>query len=707
MTLEQIVTAGQATQLALEHHRSGRYREAEDICRQLLNADPSNFDALHFLGVMAHEFGRHSQAVDLIRQAISVIPADPFAHNNLGAAHGELGGPEIATTHYQRALELRPDFAEAHFNLALALEQQGNRQGAVDHLSKALGLKPDYLAAYSVLGRLLNGQSKLNDAISCLRIALRLLPDSIETINNLGSLFKEQGRLDLAIDYYRRALELAPAEAVAHHNLGVAVKEQGKLGEAIECFHRALMLKPDFAEALWSFHVSHLAVIPGSDDRNPVDRTRFDQHLAELELWFDGDRLTDGYNTVAVQQPFYLAYQEEDNREVMVRYGKLCNRLMSCWQQSQGIKPANLKARGRISVGVVSKHICNHSVWNAILKGWIQHLDIRKFSLHIFYLGSIEDGDTRYARSKVTSFAAGKGGLRQWADCILEQEIEVLIYPEIGMDPLTARLANLRLAPIQAATWGHPETTGLPTIDYYLSAEGFEPRGAEGNYLENLVKLPNLGCCYLPLDVPSEELNFEALGIDWRSPVLICPGTPFKYAPQHDWVFPEIARRLGWCQFVFFTSRVSQMSEFLYQRLSDSFARAGMRYEEFVVSIPWQPLPAFFDIMRRADVYLDTIGFSGFNTAMQAIECGLPIVAREGRFMRGRFASGILKQLGLSELVASSEEEYVDIAVRLVQDLEYHQRIRHDIVESRHVLFDDGVPIRALEEFLMGVTRPC
>ena len=90
---------------------------------------------------------------------------------------------------------------------------------------------------------------------------------------------------------------------------------------------------------------------------------------------------------------------------------------------------------------------------------------------------------------------------------------------------------------------------------------------------------------------------------------------------------------------------------------------------------------------------------------MQAIECGLPIVDREGRFMRGRLASGILQQMGMQELVANNEENYISIAVRLIQESAYHQSVQEEIEAGRQVLFDDIVPIRALEEFLEKVVQ--
>jgi predicted O-linked N-acetylglucosamine transferase (SPINDLY family) len=104
--------------------------------------------------------------------------------------------------------------------------------------------------------------------------------------------------------------------------------------------------------------------------------------------------------------------------------------------------------------------------------------------------------------------------------------------------------------------------------------------------------------------------------------------------------------------------------------------------------------------MQRADVFLDTIGFSGFNTALQAIQCSLPVVTLQGRFLRGRLASGILRRMGLSELVAQDEDQYVALAARLVRDRDYREEMRRRIEANRHLLFEDVAPVRALEDFL-------
>ena len=663
--------------------------------RQVLTVDPSNFDALHLLGVLAHQIGKHRQAIEFISQAIQQNPSNPFVQNNLGEAYRALGRPDEALACYRRALELKPDYAEAHNNLGAVSKEQGRLDEALACYRRALELKPDYATAHSNLGNVFKEQGKLDEALACYRRALNLKPDYAdahsnlgavfqtqgkldealacyrrvlelkpdyaqahsnlgvvfkeqgkldealacnrralelkpdlaETHNNLGNVLQEQGKLDEALacyrralelkpDYamahnnlgnvcqaqgkldealacYRRALELKPDFAMAHNNLGAVFKEQGKLDEALACCRRALELKPDYAEARWAFTMFQLPVICSSDNDARDCRTAFARELAKLDDWFGPDRIKDGFKAVGSQQPFYLAYQEENNRDLLSRYGAICNRLMRHWQQSQGFKPSRTVSAHAIRVGIISAHFRDHSVWNALIKGWLQHLDRSRFELHLFHLGTAQDQETSFANSIAHRFVHGKGSLRQWIEAILDPHLDVLIYPEIGMDPMTVKLASARLAPVQAAAWGHPETTGLPTIDYYLSAEDLEPDNAQDNYTERLVKLPNLSCCYQPLPVIAEDLDLVRLGINPEFPILLCPGTPFKYAPQHDRVLTEIAIKLGQCQFVFFTHRVKGSSELLQQRLKSSFARAGLQYDDYVVSIPWlEALPS-------------------------------------------------------------------------------------------------------------------
>jgi protein O-GlcNAc transferase len=319
-------------------------------------------------------------------------------------------------------------------------------------------------------------------------------------------------------------------------------------------------------------------------------------------------------------------------------------------------------------------------------------------------VGTKQDDETEFAKEHVSFFRQGPLDLRGWVEAILGQHLDVIIYPEVGMDPLTAQLASLRLAPVQVAAWGHPETTGLPTIDYYLSAEGLEPPDAHENYTEQLVRLPHLGCFYESSPVQRQTTDLSSWGIEPNTPLLICPGVPFKYAPRHDGVLVDIALELGHCRFIFFKPRLSNLSEKHHQRLAVALAQKLLDVEDFVTFIPWQDTAGFHGLLERGEVLLDTIGFSGFNTTMQAVECGIPIVTRDGPFMRGRFAAGILKRLDLPALIAHSDDDYVSIAVKLAHDASFRIHLRRHIEQSRQILFEDLAPIRAMETFLRDVT---
>jgi predicted O-linked N-acetylglucosamine transferase (SPINDLY family) len=346
-----------------------------------------------------------------------------------------------------------------------------------------------------------------------------------------------------------------------------------------------------------------------------------------------------------------------------------------------------------------------HSVWDAFVRGWVRLLDPDRFELQLFHVGFKQDAETQSARSRAARFEQGPKTLPEWIALIGSACPEVLLYPEIAMDMTTVKLAGLRLAPVQATSWGHPETSGLPTIDHYLSAQLFEPDGAEENYSERLVRMANLGCWYEERAVDPVSVDLESFGIERGASVFVCPGTPFKYAPQHDWVLPAIARRVPAARFLFFTYRIVELSKKLHRRLQQAFERESLSFEQHVRFLPWLSRPQFYGLMQRADVYLDTIGFSGFNTALQAVECGLPVVTREGRFLRGRLASGILKRLGLGELIGATQAEYVALAERVALDSSYRTELRQRMAAARRVLYEDRAAIRDFEDFLVRAAR--
>jgi len=686
--------------------RLGRGDEAVASYRRALAIDPAFAEAQLRLGEALTALGRPAEAVSALQAALAMDPASAEAHSSLGVALRADGKLDEALAACQRAVALDPALMLARFNVGNMLREKGFLAEAADAYRAAIVIEPGLAEVHNNLGNVLKDMGKPQEALACYQQALVLKPDFADALYNAAQLLRDSGRTVDAIGAFRSVLDARPDMVEAHYDLGNMLKNTGDKAGALACYQKALQIDADYAEARWGYAMSQLPMVAEDDAELARSRAEFAAELSALERWCEARGAEKMARAVGVQQPFYLAYQEEDHRDLLARYGALCTRLMGTWQEAAGLRRAAMVTRAEIRVGIVSAHIRDHSVWNAIVKGWLQRLDRSRFDLRLFHLGRANDVETALAKTMATHYTYGKTDLVEWTQLILSHQLDVLIYPEVGMDPTTAKLASLRLAPVQAASWGHPHTTGLPTIDYFLSADALEPPGAQAHYTERLVRLPGLGCCLEPAKVAPAAVDLAALGMREGVPLLVCAGTPFKYTPRHDAVLAAIARRLGECQFVFFTpARADELMHRLRERMARSFAAAGLDLDAFAVFVPWQSRAQFYGLLAQADVFLDTMGFSGFNTALQAIECGLPVVAWEGRFLRGRLASGILRRMGMDELVADNDAAFVDTAVKLAQDAAWWGGVRERMAAAGAKLYGDAEPVRALEKFFQDAVR--
>jgi protein O-GlcNAc transferase len=690
---------------AMAYHRAGNLAAAAAGYDAVLAQDPANFDALHLLGLITLQSGDPDRAIILLQRAVDVQPEAYPAIHQLGAAFLASGQAKEAEVELLRAAQIAPEYAPVHETLARFFHEQGQLENAASEFEVVARLLPDSAAAHGNLGTALGQLNRHGEAIDCYQRALAIEPHNAVTLFNAATVLVLLNRPLEAIEHCRTLLTLPLPDANAWYQLGLLCYAQGMRVEAQSAFESALLRDPQHAESLWALTIAELPLAYGPGETPTVFRRRFADAIDRLDAWFNADRTPLGPRAVANQQPFYLAFHEVDNVALLTRYGDLCVRLMHSSQPKPAPRSRRSFWRRPTRVAIASKFFYDQSVWTALARGWCSHFDRRRIEVHLLHTGTISDAETAVARSQVNGFQMGLTSFSQWVKAIETLKPDVLLYPEIGMDAMCGKLASMRLAPAQVVSWGHPETTGLPTIDYYLSAELFEPPNASSHYREELVALPNLGTHYEQLSPPAARPHWDALGIDPGVPRLICAGTPYKYFPEHDHILVEIAQRLGRCQFLFFEDVAPLLSRQIKTRLESAFRSGGLEAADFVRFLPRQSRPAFFGLMRECDVYLDTIGFSGFNTAMQAVECGLPIVTLEGKFMRGRLASGVLRRMGMDELAVQDAELYVETAVRLGQDLGYRSDVRRRVSARRGVLFRDIAPVRALEDFLVSIGR--
>jgi predicted O-linked N-acetylglucosamine transferase (SPINDLY family) len=722
---------------AVALHQAGRLGQAAAMYETILRDEPGQFDAAHMLGVVAMQEGRLLDAQRQIEHALTIKPQDPSALINLTAAYLRDGRLELAAARGEETARLAPDSLDAMINYGTALHQLGRYRDAIVPLEAAHAMNSRSTVVCNLLGSCLLKTGDARRAVGIFEAATVVAPLDADSWANLSAALNTVSEYDRAKECADRAVSLGRDSSNVLFAQAEALFDLGKIEESVAAYEKAVELNPSvtvlcgISRALITSgrpddamtYLRRALEIDGSNPfvrllkavsvlkpiystKSEIDDSRiaFRLALTELQSWHASTPAKDAYVAVGAAQPFFAAYQPYNNKDLLSHHGAVCVEWMKTLPRTYSRERPTGSRTGGFRVGIVSAHVRDQSVWNAILKGWVHQFDKSKFDVYLFKLDAARDQETALAKSQVQFFDDTPKSLIDWADAISDADLDALIYDEVGMDPLTLQLASMRLAPMQAATWGHPETSGLSTMDFYLSSEDLEPPNAQDNYSEQLVLLPHMGVYVEPLKPKSQDPDLRMLGLPREEPLLLCPGTPFKYSPLHDWIWIEIARGLkaiGRGRMVFFSNSAGTMHLQLSSRLRDSFARAGIDFNAHVCIIPFLDRPVYFGLMQRAALMLDTLDFSGFNTAMQAVECGLPYLAFEGEFMRGRLASCIMRRMGLSELVATDYRDFVERAVGFAADSARLDKLRLEITNRRTILFEDTVPIRALENFLV------
>ncbi len=633
--------------------RLGRVDEAAARFRSVLD-EGGSIQAIQGLGETALQRGEHGAAVRLLDTVQQLSPSPRTAHNLAWALHGAGRGDD-----------------------ALAL------------MRKTVTDSPDYVPAYGSLARIL---SERNDRGSASGVLINLIR---KALNARQMSVVESGVTQLV------ALDVP-------HPLLTETANHLRVGNRADLAQRVLdvVLKhnPSDLGAVLVRCMTHLPVIYATTADAQAARQRYGAALTAFEAatrTASEGQLAKAFEQVGQAKPFYLSYQGQDDRPLQELYGGAIARIAQA-AVANVPAPAPAPAAGeKIRIGFASNYFFQHSV-SKLFRGWIEQLDRSKFEVFVYNLFPAKPDDWASAIAKSADHARhGLSGFPEWAKTVIGDRLHVLIFPELGMETTALRLACLRLARVQCMSWGHPVTTGLPTMDYFLSSALMEPENGDSHYSEKLVRLPGLSVYYEPLPSDTGTVTRTTLGLRDDAMVYVSCQALYKYQPAYDVLFPAIAAKVPNAQFLLIADSNPATTDAVRARLTAAFSAMGLNAARHLVFTPPVAPTDFPALLKSGDVYLDSVGWSGGNTTLEAATCGMPIITWPGALMRGRHSAAILKQMGLDQYVATSGQAYVDLAVRLGTDPEARAEAARLVVASRDRLFRDKQPVRALEHFLV------
>jgi protein O-GlcNAc transferase len=684
MNLDELLEA------AVGHYARDELARAGELCEEALRLDPQEPEALHLLGVVRLQQGRGADALRLISQAIERDPAVGEFHMNLARALTAPGRGDEAIAALRQAIKLEPGLAGAHLLLAATLEQRGDIEQARPHFQKAVDLEPANPAARHRLGLSFAQAGRFPEAAAHLKEAISLAPKFATAHMHLGNVLKALGDLPGSVDHLRTAGSLAPQDAEVRFSLGAALQAMGQLVAAQDAYRAALALRPDYVEALnnlgLTFYLQrrYTEALPLHQKAVQLRPTHanaqcclgmdsfalgmVDESIAayrEAVTLDPSDAAT--HAILALTMNYSASFSPEEVAQEHFAWGRRFQSLADAARPHENERDPDR----RIRVGFLSADFIEHPV-GFFIEPVLEHLDRNRFDVTCYMAGPWKDDLTDRARKLAGSFReVHELSDEALADQIRADRVDVLI--ELSGLTLGNRLAAVarRPAPVQATYLGFPTTTGVRGIDYRITDAWVDPPGmTEHLHTEKLVRLPKTFACYrAPANAPKvSELPAKRAGhVTFGSLNMVYKLTPAMIAL--------------WCRLLKAvpTSRLIMVVEDEARaRFAEMFTAHGVD-EKRVDVLGRKKHAEYLALFSSIDIALDSYPFNGHTTTCDCLWMGVPVVSLAGNCAGRRAGVSVMNNIGLPELVTEDEQQYVEIAAAMAEDLNRLERLRREL----------------------------
>lgn len=568
---------------------------------------------------------------------------------------------------------------------AFQLHQQGHLTEAEKQYRQILSKNNRHAKSTLLLGLLFYQTGRNESAVQHLERAVQLNPTDPAFHSSLAAIYRSLGWYDKSVAGYRKALALNPKDAGDHYDLGLTYARQECLDEAAQSMERAVALRPD--QVLWRLELAGLCPsVMESVAAIEMWRAKFDEALSmhppgsiRLEDWLPEIAQSNNY------PPFNLPYHGLNDLPLKRKYAAL-------FSVDAPSPPKPPRKPYRVGFFVTRSH---ERIFLNLMGGVLNHLrdpDLRYTvicpapSAERIRAGLQTDRVEMMVVSEETESAI---------QAVRGAQFDLIYYWEAGSDALNYYLPFFRLAPVQCTSWGLSVTTGIPQMDYFISSRLLEAENAQTHYSEKLVLFETLPTHFQRPELPPTPKTRADFGLPQGGTLYFCPQNLLKFHPEFDGILAQILRRDPAGHVLVLEHKIPRITRQIKARFTTSLGESLDR----VTFIPQQSPADFVNLMAIADVLLDTIHYSGGNTAHEALAVGTPLVTWPSEYLRGRLTLGRFNRIGVTGCVAKSAADYVDIAVKLGTDPARRAEIKAKILAANSILYEDKQAVAEFEAF--------
>ncbi len=700
-----------------------KYDQALNCFRQLLANHPDHIEARFYYSQVLGEIGQTSEQISELQSILGQAPQHVEAHNELGLAFARSHKLQEALKSFLAAVQLRAGYSDGYNNLGKVCVRIGRMVDAEIAFLRAIRGNPTNADAHLQLGTLQQSRGEYAEAELSFQFAIKSDPHQSECRVALARLSSAVGRPKEALESYRVAHAIAPDDPSIGAELGNQLQELGMFAEAEKIYYQVVQSSPNSPVANTSYaqlkaDQGHLkeAMRHVEIARRQIDTPRLRilqgtllppiyesiEHIRSIrnkianklsELYASGDRIDVNENLMPTL--FYLAYQGLNDREFAEGLAKLAIN-----NQAVLVETTNIARTGKIKVAFISRNFNNHTI-GGLNVGLVEKLSRELFEVSVFSIGKYNDEIGQRFQAAADRYIVIPSNLRGAAKTISQASPDILFYTDMGMDPFCYTLALSRLAPVQCVTWGHPVTTGLPTMDYFISSIHLESPESDNQYTERLVRLNRLAVVYEKPKLRHALRDRVSFGLPSCGTLYSCPQTLFKFHPEYDALIGDILGGDPTGILVLIEGKYPDWKEQLLSRFRESIPHVISR----IHFLPRLTRPDFLNLLAISDVMLDPIHFGGGNTSYEGLAFGIPIVTLPSNMLRGRITHALYEQMHYSELVARDSADYVRIALELGTNPQKRKEASAAILAKHHLLFDDLEGVRELEKFFQHAVR--